>query len=173
MNTVTAMISEEALRARIAEMAAAMAPRLRDGVLAVALCKGAFIFAADLLRALSRCGVRLQVDFMIVSSYGTGQASSGSVNLRLEVQEPIQDRQILLIDDILDSGHTLEAAIAHLHSRGAAEILTAVLLDKPERRQREVKADFTGFVIPNRFVVGFGIDHAEQFRELPYVGWVP
>lgn len=166
------MIEEAPLLARVTEMAAQIAPRLEPEPIILGLFKGGFVFTADLMRALSRHGVRPRMDFMVLSSYGKGMESSGEVRVKLDCSEDLNGRQVLLLDDILDSGNTLAFAVAHLRARGAREVLTAVLLDKPERRQVAFHADYVGFTIPNAFVVGYGIDYAERFRELPYVAVV-
>ncbi|MBF0271031.1 MAG: hypoxanthine phosphoribosyltransferase [Magnetococcales bacterium] len=169
---VEPILSDELIQGRIDALAQEMAPALRDDVVMVTLMTGAFLFGADLARALSRIGRPLTLDFMVLSSYGAGTETSGQINTRLDVRENLSGRQVLLVDDILDSGHTLQMAIAHLKGKGADSILTCVLLDKPARRRVPVQADFVGFEIPNVFVVGFGIDYNQMFRELPYVGHV-
>lgn len=169
---VSPLFTEEHIRQRVEELAAAIAPRLGPEPVLVALLTGAFVFTADLVRALSRQGVRPHVDFMVLSSYGKGTVSSGRVQVKLDCQESLAGRQVLLVDDILDSGNTLTFAIEHLRRKGATEVLTCLLLDKPERRQVPITADFLGFTVPNVFIVGYGIDYAEQYRELPFVAMV-
>ncbi|MBF0158124.1 MAG: hypoxanthine phosphoribosyltransferase, partial [Magnetococcales bacterium] len=138
--------------------------------LIVALLKGSAVFCADLMRQLGRLGIQPALDFMILSSYGRDTTSSGRVQMQLDCQEEVRNRPVLLIDDILDSGLTLQFSSHHLRQRGAKNLLTAVLLDKPARRQVAVQADFVGFTIPNLFVVGYGIDYAERYRELSFIG---
>ena len=170
--SIEILITEEEIRERIVALAAQIAPHLKPGTVVVPLLKGGFVFAADLLRELARHGVDLRLDFMVLSSYGSGTRSSGQVLINLDCQDFGENREVLLLDDILDSGNTLTFAVKHLRYKGAERILTCVLLDKPSRRQTNIKADFVGFSIPDRFVVGYGIDYAERFRELPFIGHI-
>ena len=169
---VETLISEEEIRARVVAMAGEIAPRLAPCTVVVALLKGAFVFSADLVRELARHGVDIRLDFMVLSSYGCDTRSRGRVLIKSDCQPFTGSRDVLLLDDILDSGNTLTFAINHLHHKGAERILTGVLLDKPSRRQVDMQPDFVGFSIPDRFVVGYGIDYAECFRELPFIGYV-
>lgn len=173
--TLSTLIDEPRLKARVAAMAAELAPRLDTDLVIVGLFKGGFVFTADLMRALSGHGVQPRMDFMVLSSYGKGMESSGRIQVKLDCSEDLTGRQVLLLDDILDSGTTLSFAVGHLRRKGAREVLTAVLLDKPERRKPEYQTftpDCVGFAIPNAFVVGYGIDYAEKYRELPYIAVV-
>ncbi|MBF0212622.1 MAG: hypoxanthine phosphoribosyltransferase [Magnetococcales bacterium] len=160
------------IQKRIEVLASEIAPQLREDVILVTLMTGAFLFGADLVRALSALGVTPVLDFMVLSSYGGHSESSGLITTRLDVRENPKGRQVLLVDDILDSGLTLQMASRHLLDKGADQLLTCVLLDKPARRRVAIQADFIGFEIPNLFVVGYGIDYNQMFRELPYVGYV-
>ncbi|MEO5346436.1 MAG: hypoxanthine phosphoribosyltransferase [Magnetococcus sp. YQC-9] len=164
------LLSEELIHDRIVQLAEEIAPRLREDVILITLMNGAFLFGADLTRALARRGKPLTLDFMVLSSYGAGTETSGKVTTRLDLTHDPSGRQVLIVDDILDSGNTLLMATNHLRALGAAEVLTCVLLDKPARRRVAMQSDFIGFEIPNLFVVGFGIDYNQMFRELPYVG---
>jgi hypoxanthine phosphoribosyltransferase len=139
-------------------------------VLIVAILQGSFVFAADLVRALSRAGVDWPTDFITVSSYGSGTESSGAPRVLQDVTSPLTGRTVLLVEDILESGHTLAHARDWLLQRGAAEVKICALLDKPTKRKLDVKADFTGFAIPDEFVVGYGLDYAHRYRGLPYIG---
>ncbi|MBF0583430.1 MAG: hypoxanthine phosphoribosyltransferase [Magnetococcales bacterium] len=168
--SIEPLISETEIRARVVALAAEIAPRLQPGTVIVALLKGAFVFAADLLRELARHDLDINLDFMVLSSYGNDTRSSGRVLINLDCQKLVENRDVLLLDDILDSGNTLTFAVKHMRFKGAGQILTCVLLDKPSRRQTDLQADFVGFTIPDLFVVGYGIDHAERFRELPFIG---
>lgn len=170
--SVTPLLSEEAIKTRVAEMADELAPLLPPETVAVALLKGAFIFAADLVRELSRRGVVLRLEFLRLSSYGDGMASSGRIKVGQEVETDLSGKTTLLIDDILDTGNTLAFAKRHLLDKGAERVIACLLLDKPSRRTAEVEADLIGFTIPDAFVVGYGIDHAENYRELPSIGVV-
>ncbi|MBF0628114.1 MAG: hypoxanthine phosphoribosyltransferase [Magnetococcales bacterium] len=169
---VEPLLTDEKIQGRIAELAQEIAPQLQPDAIVVTLMTGAFIFGADLARALSRLGCTPILDFMVLSSYGAGTETSGTVTTHLDVRENLTGRQVLLVDDILDSGTTLRMARNHLRAKGAASVLTCVLLDKPARRRVDIQADFVGFEIPNLFVVGYGIDYAQNFRELPFVGHV-
>lgn len=142
---------------------------LRD-LLVVPILKGSFIFAADLIRALHVAGLSPDVDFLFLASYGTGTASSGQVTILRDVESQIDGRSVLILDDILESGRTLAFAKTLLASRGARTVMTCVLLDKPAKRAGGIEADFKGFECPDVFVVGYGMDHAHRYRELPFVG---
>ena len=170
--TVEPLLSEEALAARVAEMAEELAPTLPPDTVAVILLKGAFLFAADLIRELARRGVALRIEFLRLSSYGNGMESSGRINIGQEVESDLTGRTVLLIDDILDTGTTLAFARDLLKAKGAARIVSCLLLDKPARRSVPATADLIGFTIPDAFVVGYGIDYAGKYRELPFVGVV-
>lgn len=167
---VEPLFSAEVIRERIDALAATIASRLEPDAVVVTLLTGAFIFAADLARALANHGATPTLDFMILSSYGHRTESSGEITVRLECAADLNDRQVLLVDDILDSGTTLDHASCLIRARGARELMTCVLLDKPARRALPIEADFVGFQVPNLFVVGYGIDFNQMFRELPFVG---
>lgn len=167
---IEVLITEDEIASRIAGLAQEIAAGDLGDLLVVVILKGSFVFAADLLRALERVGVSPQVDFLTLASYGEGATSSGKVKLIQDVSENVAGRRLLLVDDILDSGQTLVFARDALRERGAAEIKTCVLLDKNEGRQVAMEADYVGFEIGNRFVVGYGLDFAHRFRGLPYIG---
>ncbi|MBZ0218044.1 MAG: hypoxanthine phosphoribosyltransferase [Fimbriimonadaceae bacterium] len=143
-----------------------------DKLLVVAVLKGSFVFTADLLRALYTAKLSPEVDFISLSSYRAGLQSSGEVEILRDVETDVQGRNILLVDDILESGRTLAFAKDLFSARGAKRIATCVLLDKPNRRAVDITADFSGFECPDVFVVGYGMDMAHSFRELPFVGVV-
>jgi hypoxanthine phosphoribosyltransferase len=143
-----------------------------NDLLVVSILKGSFVFAADLIRALHGAGMAPEVEFMSLSSYRTGTASTGRVKLTRDVESDVAGRDVLLIDDILESGRTLSFAKALMKKRGAQTIAVAVLLEKPGKRVKAIEADHVGFVCPDLFVVGYGMDVAHAFRELPYVGVV-
>ncbi|MBF0455648.1 MAG: hypoxanthine phosphoribosyltransferase [Magnetococcales bacterium] len=169
---VKTLLEASAIQARIETLAGEIFPRLQEQVVVVALLKGAYVFTADLVRALSKQGAKMSIQFMVLSSYGAGTVSSGRVQVKLDCDEDLTGRQVLLLDDILDSGNTLSFAVDHLKQKGATEVLTAVLLDKPARRTTPAQADFVGFAIDNLFVVGYGIDFAEHFRDRADVGFI-
>lgn len=162
------LFSADQIRARVSALAAELARHYgQDEFMAIALLKGSFVFAADLIRALAAHQARPVVDFIVLSSYGTGTSSSGTVALRHELSLPVAGQRVLLIDDILDTGRTLQAACRILAERGAAEVRTCVLLDKPSRRVVPVSADYAGFEVGNLFVVGYGLDYNNRYRHLP------
>src|SRR5690242_3184230 len=132
----------------------------------VVILKGATVFAADLLRSLS---IPAELEFVRASSYGAGTASSGKLKLAHMVEGPLVGRHVLLVEDIVDSGLTVSAIHRRIQRVGAASVRLAALLDRPARRQVEVSIDFTGFVIPDRFVIGYGLDYAGLYRELPHI----
>lgn len=163
----------------IARAIAAQPPRPRSGanagggqdqLLVIAILKGSFIFAADLLRALHRIGLAPQVEFLTLSSYKERMRSSGQVEIRRDIETDVRGRDVLLVDDILETGRTLAFAKDLLAARGARSIKTCVLLEKPGKRAVDVDADFRAFVCPDVFVVGYGMDLAHHYRQLPFVG---
>jgi hypoxanthine phosphoribosyltransferase len=164
------LFSEGAIQARLNSLADAICAQAPGEILAVAILKGSFVFAADLIRAFYARGTRVEVDFMILSSYGAGTQSRGAVTLLRDVEAEVAGRSVLLIDDILDSGRTLAFAVRHLREKGAAEVKTCVLLDKQGAKGPSApRADFAAFACPDAFVVGYGMDHAHRHRELPFV----
>ncbi len=136
------------------------------------MLKGSFIFAADLIRALQRKGLAPEIDFIFLASYGTGTTSRGEVKVLRDVESELKGRDVVIVDDILDSGRTLAFAKALLASRGSRSVRTCVLLDKEVPRAAEIVPDFTGFHCPPVFVVGYGMDLAHRYRELPFIGEV-
>ncbi len=133
----------------------------------VGVLRGCFIFMGDLVRA---CDVDCTIDFMVVSSYGAGTTSTGAVKILKDLTENIENRDVLLVEDILDSGNTLSYLRKYMLARKPRSIRIVTLLDKPDRRTADIKADYVGFVIPDAFVVGYGLDYREQYRNLPYIG---
>jgi hypoxanthine phosphoribosyltransferase len=138
-----------------------------DEILAVSILKGSFVFTADLIRALAGHQLHPLVDFLTLSSYGSDSTSSGKVTLHHELSLPVGGHRVLLIDDILDTGLTLQTACQLLTRQGAKEVRTCVLLDKPSRRVAPIAADYTGFQIEDVFVVGYGLDYNNRYRHLP------
>ncbi len=143
-----------------------------ERLLVVPVLKGSFIFAADLLRAFYRASLLPEVDFIMLASYRAATKSSGQVEVLRDIETDVTGRDVLLIDDILESGRTLAFAKDLLAARGARRVLTAVLLDKPGHRAAAIEADFKGFDCPDKFVVGYGMDMGHAYRELPFVGYV-
>jgi hypoxanthine phosphoribosyltransferase len=161
------LVSEEDLQRRVAELAAEVS-RDYDGrpPLLVAILKGAVPFLADLMRHLS---IDCELDFMAVSSYGSSTDSSGVVRILKDLDAPIAGRDVLIVEDIIDSGLTLHYLLRNLQARGPKSIEVCALLTKPERRRVDLPVRYVGFEIPNRFAIGYGLDHEEQYRNLSYV----
>lgn len=167
---IRVLYDEATIAARNAEMAAEIAAEAGENLLVVAVLKGSFMFVADLIRAMHRAGMAPQVEFVHLSSYRSATISSGQVEILRDVQSDVRGRHVLLVDDILESGRTLAFAKDLLAARGAARVSTAVLLEKPGKRAVNIAADFVGFECPDYFVVGYGMDVAHSYRQLPYVG---
>jgi hypoxanthine phosphoribosyltransferase len=172
MERIRTLIGEAEIAARVAKLAAQIAQRIPDDFVIVGLLKGAAVFVADLVRALYRAGVRPEIEFMRLSSYGFAKESSGEVHLLGDIPTNLAGRRVLLVDDIVDTGRSIAYAAALLRQRGIGELRTCALLDKPQRREIMVEVDFVGFLIDDVFVAGYGIDYAEKYRYLPYIGIV-
>jgi hypoxanthine phosphoribosyltransferase len=166
------LFSAAEISARVTELAHEIAESEPKGLLVVIVLKGGFVFGADLGRALAAEHVRLEIEFISLSSYGSGQKTSGEVRVVRDIEVEVSGRDVLIVDDVLDSGLTLKFARELMLSRGARRAAIAVMIDKPEGRRAELEADYVGFTCPNYFVVGYGMDAAHQWRELPYVGVV-
>lgn len=164
------LYSAEAIKARLETLAGEIVAQRLDNLLVVAILKGSFVFAADLLRALHHSGLQPEVDFLTLSSYRRATVSSGTVEILRDLDLSVEGRSVLLIDDVLDSGRTLVFAKDLLMARGASRVVSCVLIDKCAPRSVEVAADFKAFECENAFVVGYGMDVAHRFRELPFVG---
>ena len=167
---IRVLYDETTIAERNRAIAAAIAATDMQDILVVAILKGSFMFAADLIRAMHVVGLAPQVEFIHLSSYRSGTVSSGQVEILRDVQNEVAGRDVLLVDDILESGRTLAFAKDLLAARGARTIKTAVLLEKPGKRAVNFAADFVGFVCPDYFVVGYGMDVAHSYRQLPFVG---
>lgn len=161
------LFDENAIARRVDELGREIAGSLPREFMVVGLLKGSFVFVADLVRALHRHSAAPQVEFMRLSSYGLGTVSAGEVHLLGDVIGDVAGRVVLLVDDIVDTGHSLSYARALLEQRGVARVFTCALIDKPSRRKVEVAVDFVGFAIGDVFIAGYGIDYAERYRELP------
>jgi hypoxanthine phosphoribosyltransferase len=164
-----ALFAADTISARLEALATEIADAMPKDFAAVAILKGSFVFAADLIRALAAHSVNPEVDFMTLASYGSQTVSSGTVRLLRDVEISVAGREVLLIDDILDSGRTIDFARRHMLERGASAVKVCVLLDKTSGRTQPHTADFVGFACPPAFVVGYGMDHAHKFRGLPFV----
>ena len=165
------MISAKSIAARIEELCRAIHDEFdgTDKLIVVGLLRGSFVFIADLVRELD---LPIEVDFLEASSYGDAMESSREVRILKDLRGAIEGRDVLLVEDIVDTGHTLHHVTNLLQSRGPARLKTIALLDKPTRREIDMKADWTGFEIPDEFVVGYGIDFAQRNRNLPFIGKV-
>ena len=169
---IDVMISREEINAKVVELGKIIEADLKDSeneVICIGLLKGSAIFMGDLIREINH---PMKMDFMSVSSYGSSMETSGVVKILKDVDEDVAGRDLLIVEDIIDSGLTLEYVRQFLLNKGAASVKICTLLDKPYRRKAQVPVDYAGFVIPNEFVVGYGIDYAELYRNLPYIGKV-
>lgn len=165
------MISAKSIAARIEELAREIQESFHgtDKLIVVGLLRGSFVFIADLVRELD---LPVEVDFLEASSYGDGMQSSREVRILKDLRGKIAGRDVLLVEDIVDTGFTLSHVVGLLRSRGPRRLETIALLDKPSRRELDIKATWTGFEIPDEFVVGYGIDYAQRNRNLPFIGKV-
>jgi hypoxanthine phosphoribosyltransferase len=163
------LLTEEQIQNRVAEMAAEIRRDFPDGLHFVAVLKGAFVFLADLVRHVEG---ELSLDFMAVSSYGMGASSSGEVRLQKDLDITLAGKHVVIVEDIVDSGLTLTYLQEILRARNPQTLRTACLLSKPSRRQVDVKVEYIGFTIEDRFVVGYGLDYAERYRHLPHIAVV-
>ncbi|HJC20729.1 MAG TPA: hypoxanthine phosphoribosyltransferase [Candidatus Butyricicoccus avicola] len=162
------LFSEQQLADKVAELGARIsADYAGKDPLIVSVLKGSYVFMADLTRRIS---IPCNVDFMAVSSYGAGTKTTGEVQIIKDIGSKIDGRHLIIVEDILDSGVTLSFLMKVLKARGAASIRLCTLLSKPERRKVDVPVDYLGFEIPDAFVVGYGLDYAEKYRNLPYIG---
>lgn len=165
------LFSEEQIRSRVAELGAEITREYADrDLVLVGVLKGSCVFMADLMRAID---LPLHIDFMSVSSYKDGLVSSGDVEIHKDLTHPIRGKDVIVCEDIIDTGLTLFRLMEILGTRGANSLKIATFLDKPEPRiKTEMKIDYCGFQIPNKFVVGYGLDVAQQYRNLPFIGYV-
>jgi len=162
------LLSEEEIKARVQKMGDELYDAFQDkNPMFVGVLNGCFIFMADLVRAAQ---LKSELEFIGVSSYKNSTKSSGVVQITRDLQRDISGRNIIIVEDILDSGNTLAFLKNYLMTKGAASITIATLLDKPARREKPIKADYVGFVVPDEFVVGYGLDYAQQYRNMPYIG---
>ena len=158
---------------RIAEIVDTMAERISEdykdkNLLLLCILKGSVVFFSDLMRKIT---LPMEIDFMKVASYGKGSSSTGNVRILLDLhREDFSNEDILIVEDIIDSGRTLSTLVEYLKMKGCRSVKTCTLLDKPARREVDFQPDYTGEIIPDEFVVGYGLDYAEKYRELPYVG---
>jgi len=162
------LVDEATIRKRVRELGDIVnRAYARQDLLLVSVLKGSIIFMADLIRAIT---IPHEIDFMATSSYGAGTSSSGVVRILKDLNSSIEGRNIVLVEDIIDSGHTLSYLMRILQERQPASLRIMTLLDKPERREVDIRVDWVGFSIPNEFVVGYGLDFDEVYRNLPFIG---
>ena len=168
LSDVEVLLSQEQIAQAVAQLGAQItADYTGKDLTMISVLKGSVVFMADLMRAID---LPLRIDFMSVSSYGAGVKTSGVVKIQADLTHPIAGQHLLIVEDILDSGLTLSYLTQLLRSRGPASIRLVTLLDKPQRRQVDITADYIGFAIPDVFVVGYGLDYDERYRNLPFVG---
>jgi hypoxanthine phosphoribosyltransferase len=169
--TIEELISADSLAAKVKEMGAQIEKDYADAeeIILIGLLRGSTVFLADLAREIN---LDAKIDFMVVSSYGNSMNSSREVKIKKDLEEDISGKHIIIVEDIIDTGYTLEKVREYLLLREPASLKICTLLDKPERREVEVPVDYTGYSIPDVFVIGYGIDYAQRHRNLPYVGKV-
>ena len=167
---VEVMLSEEAVDARIRELGTQISKDYAgESIHLICILKGASFFMCELAKRIT---VPVSIDFMSASSYGSDTKSSGIIKIVKDLEEPVEGRNVLIIEDIIDTGRTLSYLLEMLKDRGAKDVKLCALLDKPERRVADVNVDYVGFSIPDEFVVGYGLDYAQCYRNLPYIGAV-
>ncbi len=170
-HNISVHLTEEQLNERIAQMGAEITKKFEgESVYLVCILKGSIFFTTELAK---RIELPMTIDFMSVSSYGAATSSSGVVNVKKDLEQSIEGENVIIVEDIVDSGHTLSRLVSLFESRKPKTLTICTLLDKPERRVvNDLKVDYTGFVIPDKFVVGFGLDYDQRYRNLPYIGFV-
>ena len=167
---VEVLLSEEEVNARIREMGELISKDYAGkSIHLICILKGASFFMCELAKRIT---VPVSIDFMSLSSYGSDTQSSGEVKIKKDLEEPLEGRHVLVIEDIVDTGRTLKYLLELLKDRGADDVKLCALLDKPDRRVVDIEADYTGFKIPDEFVVGYGLDYDQRYRNLPYIGAV-
>lgn len=165
------MITEEQIRERAAEIGRQISEEFRgEDVLVVGILKGAVVWMADVIKNIDN--EKLAIDFMVVSSYGASTKSSGVVKIIKDLDSDIKDRVVIVVEDIVDSGITLNYLKGYLEARNAKTVKICTLLDKPEGRRVELEADYVGFTVPDRFIVGYGLDFDQKYRQLPYISFL-
>jgi hypoxanthine phosphoribosyltransferase len=168
--TLAVLITKEEIEKRLRELAGQLSAEYAGReLLVVGILKGSWIFLADLVRLMT---IPVTIDFMMVASYGASTKSSGVVKIVLDLKSSLENRDVLVVEDILDSGLTLKYIIDNLKLRRPRSLKIVALMDKPDRRRVDIKADYVGFKVPDKFVVGYGADFAERYRNLPYIGYI-
>ena len=167
-NKIKVLLSEEEVDARIAELGAQISKEYEgEEIVMICTLKGACFFARELAKRIT---VPVALDFMSVSSYGNGSVSSGKIIMKKDLEESIVGKNVIVVEDIVDTGRTLSYLMDNLKQRGPKSLKLCAMLDKPDRRVVDIKADYTGFEIPDLFVIGYGLDYAQRYRNLPYIG---
>ncbi len=162
------LLSEEQLRQRVRELGEEISKEYAGKeILMIGVLRGAVMFMADLARAIT---VPVMIDFMAVSSYGTSTSSSGIVRILKDLDEEVAGKHVLIVEDIIDSGLTLSYSVDNIKSRQPASVRICTLLNKPERRKVDLEVNYNGFTVPDEFVVGYGLDYAEKYRNVPFIG---
>lgn len=171
LENLNVLINEEKLQARVSEVAKEISNDFKgEELVLVCILKGAIYFAVDLSKKLTNNTVML--DFMKVSSYGNNLETTGKINFKLDTSIDIENKNVIIVEDIIDSGITLNYLYNYLKTKNPKILKICVLLDKKERRQKEINIDYVGFEIQNKFVVGYGLDYEDKYRNLPYVGYI-
>ena len=167
-NKIKVLLSEEEVDARIAELGAQISKEYEgEEIFMICTLKGACFFACELAKRIT---VPVALDFMSVSSYGNGSVYSGKIIMKKDLEESIVGKNVIVVEDIVDTGRTLSYLMDNLKQRGPKSLKLCAMLDKPDRRVVDIKADYTGFEIPDLFVIGYGLDYAQRYRNLPYIG---
>lgn len=163
------LITEKEIQKRVTEMANQIMEEYKEKeITLICILKGSIFFTVDLARKMKN---DVKIDFIKVSSYGNGTTSSGQVELKLDLKDSIENKDVIIVEDIIDTGRTLSYLIKFLKARKPKSLKLCTLLDKKERRKLDIKIDYTGFTIPNKFIVGYGLDYDEKYRNLPYIGY--
>jgi hypoxanthine phosphoribosyltransferase len=168
--SVRPLFTADDIAGRVAGLAAEIAAAGHRELVVIPVLTGGFVFAADLVRALHAIGVSAEIDFMTLSSYGQGTTSKGTIDVVQDIRTNVAGRDVLIVDDIIETGRTLAFVRDVLAARGARKVMIAALCDKPGKRARAIEPDFIGFVCPDEFVVGYGMDIGQTFRQLPFIG---
>lgn len=167
---IEVLLSEEKIKARIRELGEQISKDYAGkNIHLIGILKGGSFFMCELAKRIT---IPVSIDFMSVSSYGSGTTSSGTIKIKKDLDEPIEGKHVLVVEDIVDTGRTLSYLAKLLKDRGAADVKLSALLDKPERREVDIQADYVGFQIPDEFVVGYGLDYDQRYRNFPYIGIV-
>lgn len=167
---ISVYLTEEQINERVAQMGAEITERFKgESVYLVCILRGSVFFTTELAK---RIDLPMEIDFMTVSSYGAETVSSGVINIKKDLEGSIEGKNVIVVEDIIDSGNTLNRLLQLFKSRNPKTLTLCTLLDKPARRESEVCVDYTGFVVPDKFIVGYGLDWNQKYRNLPYIGFV-